>query len=343
MNSINIINLMEINPLIKLSNTCNNKFLEKIKEEFTENEQDLFITLYYCHLTYNPILDFIIDLDDIWEWLGFSQKVNAKKLLVKYFIENIDYKYLKLYSNQTTHKNGGHNKQNILMNMNTFNLLCMKANTDKANEIHTYLVKLQHILIESIHKENTELKEQLSKMQNIENQYADELLIKKEKSLLIDFASSTHIIYIIKVKSYNNNEYVIKIGESRGGIEKRYKQHKYNYDECILLDCFNVLKNREFEQFIHNHPKIKPNKVINLENHEGEKELFLVNNNLKYSTVLQIIKDNIKLYNEYTRFEIEKLQNELSIYKNIIDLMNSTNSNKSNNDIDNNIDIDIDI
>ena len=40
------------------------------------------------------IIDFVVDLDNIWEWLGFNQKYAAKRLLEKYFILDNDYKIL---------------------------------------------------------------------------------------------------------------------------------------------------------------------------------------------------------------------------------------------------------
>lgn len=38
MQSLDIVNLIEKNPIIKLSNTYNNKILLKIKENFTETQ-----------------------------------------------------------------------------------------------------------------------------------------------------------------------------------------------------------------------------------------------------------------------------------------------------------------
>ena len=54
-------------------------------------EQQMFVSSFYCYLNCNPS-EFIINLDDIWKWLGFTQKANAKRLLEKHFIINKDYK-----------------------------------------------------------------------------------------------------------------------------------------------------------------------------------------------------------------------------------------------------------
>lgn len=149
-----------------------------------------------------------------------------------------------------------------------------------------------------------ELKNEENKTKNyVENQ------LTNEKVLLDKFANIGSIIYIIKVKTFEDGTYVIKIGESRQGIRMRYAEHKNRYDECILLECFQVEKSKHFEHFLHHHSTIRPNKVKNLENHERENELFLIGQNLTYQMVLKIINDNIDNYN-YTVREL-LLENEL--------------------------------
>ena len=81
MQEMNIVELIEKNPITKLSNTYNNKLLSKIKETFTDFEQKTFVSSFYCYLNYDKSMDFIIDLDNVWEWLGFSVKIKAIKLL----------------------------------------------------------------------------------------------------------------------------------------------------------------------------------------------------------------------------------------------------------------------
>ena len=59
--------------------------MNKIKEKFIEDEQQLFVSYFFCYLKYDKNKDFVIDLDDIWKWLGFKQKNNAKIFLEKNF------------------------------------------------------------------------------------------------------------------------------------------------------------------------------------------------------------------------------------------------------------------
>ena len=97
-----------------------------------------FPSWFYKQNNYHPIHDFAIDLDNVWKWLGFNQKYNAKRVLDKFFVLDKDYKILLLRDEeQDGERHGGHNKQTILLNIHTFKRLCMKAATTKADQIQT--------------------------------------------------------------------------------------------------------------------------------------------------------------------------------------------------------------
>ena len=154
--------MIESNPITKLSSIYNNKFLTKIKDTFTESQQQLFVSSFYCYLNYHPTNDFVIDLDDVWKWLGFNQKYNALRLLEKQFVLDKDYKSLLLRSDeQKKEGRGGHNKDTIMLNIKTFKLFCIKADTKKAQEIHEYFIKLEELMQTIVQEESDELKLQL--------------------------------------------------------------------------------------------------------------------------------------------------------------------------------------
>ena len=345
MQTLDIIDLIEKNPITKLSNTYNNKLLQKIKENFNEEEQKIFITSFYCYLNYHPKNDFIIDLDNVWRWLDFSQKIKIKQLLEKNFIENIDYKKLLYHEVKQDNKHGGHNKETFLLSIRTFKLLCIKANTKKAQDIHQYFIKLEEILQEVIEEESNDLKLQLDK-KNIEineieiiktneiKKFEEKLKnveeLKNHEILLNKFGNYGSIIYIIKVKKFEDGTYVIKIGESRIGLLNRYNEHKLNYECCIILDCFPVNRSKDFESFLHNYNIIKNNRCNYLKSHENEKELFLIGKELTYFEILNIINNNIKYFNEISYMEVEKLNLE-------IEKLNSIKNIFSNNEYLDNI------
>jgi hypothetical protein len=139
---IDIIDLIEKNPITRLSKDYQNELITKIKSKFTNKEQQMFVASFYCFLSYSKN-DFVVDLDDIWKWIGFSRKDNAKVALKKNFVEKIDYKIVFLKSQENL-KNGRPIEQ-ILMTVNTFKKFCLKANTKKADEIHDYYIKLEEL------------------------------------------------------------------------------------------------------------------------------------------------------------------------------------------------------
>ena len=326
--SVDIVNLIEGNPITKFTGDYKSKLIEKVKNSFTEYEQQLFLASFYCYLKYNYKNDFVIDLDNVWKWLGFQQKYHAKYLLEKQFTINNDYKIFAPEASVAKKSiRGGHNKEIIMLNVDTFKKFCLKAGTKKADEIHDYFIKLENIIHEITKEESDELKLQFEQLENSKNKELEEKLAKQkeidnEKFLLKEYANSGSLIYIIKVKTLKNNEYIVKIGRSEKGVLNRYNEHRNNYDECLLLNCFAVDKSNEFESFIHNHSLIYPNKYKNLKTHEKENELFLIGNNLTYKILLKIINDNISNYN-YKVSEL-LLENEL--------LKTKINNNTSNTD-----------
>jgi hypothetical protein len=329
--SLDIVNLIESNPITKLTGNYQSKLVEKVKNTFTEYEQQLFLSSFYCFLKYDARNDFVIDLDNVWKWLGFQQKVNAKMLLEKQFEINKDYKkpLLLLQQKQTSIK-GGHNKETFMLNVDTFKKICLKAGTKKADEIHDYFIKLENIIFEITKEECDELKQQMQQLEEAkktelqqleitknketEEKLKEQKYLEREKILLNQFTTIGSIIYIIKVKTLEYGNYIIKIGESRRGILNRYNEHKTKYPECLLLDCFSVQNSKDFENFIHNHENIRLNKVNNLEGHETELELFLIGKNLSYKSLLDIINNNIKYFNNNTnKLELENKQLKMMI------------------------------
>jgi prophage antirepressor-like protein len=149
-------------------------------------------------------------------------------------------------------------------------------------------------------------------------------ILEREKILLKEYATAGALFYVIKVKTFNNGTYVVKVGESRRGVLDRYKEHKTNYDECLLLDCFAVNKSKDFETFIKEHEHIRGNKVIDLPGHETELELFLIGKNLSYQTLLNIINNNLKYFNQNDMHKLE-LENEQLKLK--LEMQNVNNEN----------------
>jgi hypothetical protein len=266
---LNIVELIENNPITKLSSDYNVKLLTKIKAQFTNFEQQLFLSSFYCYLNHHPTNDFVIDLDNVWEWMGFSRKFNAKSLLEKNFVIDKDYKgSLPQPREQTNHTRGGQNKEVLMLNVKTFKSMCLKAGTKKADEIHEYFLKMEQLIQEVITEESIELKNQLTikdkqiEAQSIQFMRDKELL--KEATIIEQFHVNTQCIYIGRIdnktlgipghKMYH--ETVIKFGQSNN-LAERVKCHKKTYDNFVLYAAYKVKNKIEIENLIKKHPTLK--------------------------------------------------------------------------------------
>ena len=265
MGELNIVELIERNPIIKLSSAYNNKLLNKLKLNFSSFEQQLFVSSFYFYLNYDKNIDFIVNLDDVWKWLGFTQKVSAIRVLEKNFISNIDYKTVLQFGKASLEKqNGGQNKQTILLTIKCFKSLCLKAQTKKASEIHEYYIKLEETLHEIVEEETNELKLQLEQKDNIILE--KEIVIinsKKEKhraveqAIIFQFPVNTECIYFGTIDNTNEaGENLIKFGHTND-LATRILDHRKNYSNFILLNAFRVQNKVEIENLIKTYPKIK--------------------------------------------------------------------------------------
>ncbi len=308
MKNINIVELIEKNPIIKFPNTINNKLLEKIKQNFTQHEQKQFISLFYCYLNYDKTKDFIINLDDIWKWLQFTNKANSKILLQKHFVQDIDYKFI-IDPNvkQKKEGRGGHNKETIMLNVNTFKKFCLKAGTSKANEIHDYFIKLEETIYQTLIEQSQDFTTQI---QNLNIKVEQDKVIERHNFIIDKFSSAGPILYLVKVKSNYDSTFIIKIISSKSGIglENTIQEQKSKYEQYIILDCFLVQKSKDFETFLFNHHEIKPSTINNFKGSESEKGFFLIGKLLNYKRLIKIINENISNFNNISdKLIIDKL------------------------------------
>ena len=224
--SVDIVRLIESNPIARFNQNHQSKLIEKLQTNFTDYEQQMFLSSFYCYLKYDKVNDFIIDVDNIWEWLGFNKKCNAKYLLEKQFIVEKDYKYLlpkiqqQIFDSEnmmqideeenitnddkSKKKHGGHNKEKIMLNITTFKKLCMKAGTKRADEIHDYFIKMEEIFYEIIEEETSELKTQLL-------QIGEETSDLKTQVLQFGEETSELKTQLLQIEDKKQKEYEVKL------------------------------------------------------------------------------------------------------------------------------------
>ena len=315
MEQLDIVKLIEENPITKLSNDYNIKLLTKIKTNFTDFEQQLFLSSFYCYFNCDPVKDFVIDLDNVWKWLGFNQKVKAKVLLENHFKIDNDYiKSLSQMGKQDEKSHGGHNKEIFMLNINTFKKFCLKAGTKKADEIHDYYMKLEKIIQETINEENNELKLQLQNKDKLINEKQKEV----ERALISQFPVNTECIYFGTIDNTNENgEKLIKFGHTND-LSNRVSYHHKHYINFNLKNAFRVQNKVEIENLIKSHPKIKPQlRTIKIDD-KNKTEIIAYSDSFTIDKLTKIIKEIIqsKIYSLENFNKLTKRNEELETENN---------------------------
>lgn len=314
---MDIVDIIVNNPIKTLTETYQHTLVERIKNRFSQEEQSMFIASMYGFLNYSRT-DYVIDLDDIWKWCGFTQKKSAKKVLEKNFVIEKDYKCLLYQSVKQDKQHGGHNNEKLLMTINTFKRFCMKAGTKKAEQIHEYYIHLEETLQEVINEECSQLREQIQnqtlQLQNNEQ----ETKRLREKTILQQFPPNTQCIYygIIDNKT-NANETVIKFGNSNY-LRNRVETHKKTFDNFFLVNAFKVDNKTQIETAIKNDPLLKSIRRTILIKHTQQSELLSIQNHTleqidaKIEEIIQSIEYNPENYTKLLQ-ENANLKREYTI------------------------------
>lgn len=332
MNKIDIVDLIENNPITKLSGNYHSKLITKIKDKFNDNQQQIFVSSFYCYLNYDKKNDFIVDLDNIWRWLGFSQKVRAKELLEKHFIIDKDYiKSLSLSGKQNTHVKGGHNKETFMLNIDTFKKFCLKAGTKKADEVHEYYILLEETLHDVIQEQSNELKLQIENYKNeqiiLHNQIVTnekDTLIIREKTILQQFPNNTQCVYYGIINNLSNqNEKLIKFGNSNN-LKNRVYKHKDTYSNFWLVNAFKVDNKLQIENAIKQNTFFNERlRTITLKNKKYVELLCIENSN--FNQLDKIIKEIITSI-EYSPENYVKILQENIFLKKQLEIKNENNN-----------------
>jgi hypothetical protein len=269
-NNFNIVDLIETNPITRLTQDYQNKLIDKIKNSFTPTQQQMFVASFYCFLNFNEYNDYVINFDDVWKWCGFSRKSDGKRVLEKHFTIDIDYKVQNFAPptcgkvngntfpatsgkvNETVNKGQntftetsakvemGRPIENIYLTINAFKKFCMKANTKKADEVHEYYIKLEHVLNQTIAEENAILRNQIKNKDNVIIKTKEDFLKLQEAHNRILYKRRVHKLrkgkcfYIVKNKDVT---YKTKGGKTLN-LNSRKSGYQTYFDPDFLYICF---------------------------------------------------------------------------------------------------------
>jgi phage anti-repressor protein len=308
------------------SNKIDDRLSQLLLDNLNTEEQKLFVQSFKAYLEYSDDdTKFVINLDDIWEWVGFSTKGNAKRLIEKTFKKDENYILKNSLILKDKQGHGGQNKEFIIMNVNTFKEFCILANTEKAKEVRKYYVKMENVM----HRYTKEKMEAFFKQSQIKE--AD--LIKQLDEAIERNKRSTKLpgdVYIGgNAKEINKDIY--KVGEA-----EKWKKRLPSANTCESDGCFIILRrfhseNRYMaEQLIHTY--------LTVNKFTYNREFF----NINLELLISICELFVTFVNQISSMTIAELNTQLklcnSTHRPII-VNNNDNSVTTNNDININIQV----
>ncbi len=321
---INIVALMQNNPLTKLTSDYGSKIIQKIRERFSPEEQQLYVANLYCYLNYNSKTDFVVNLDRTWKWLGYNRINDCSRVLLKNFKENVDYKIEKaalqdgkagpnLLEEGKNLGGAGLNRECITLTVNCFKKLCLKSRTEKADQIHDYYIELENIFNEVVSEQTEELQQKL--------------LLKdkqKEQNLITNFGKKP-ILYVGIAEYCEDGTFIIKPGYT-DNMQTRLNDHKNEINPNFTFEyVYETVYNREVERRLYRSQEMVKRRLKKVYpgRKEAQTELFKLDKTFTLQDLDKLIKeikgkiesgDRDDLIDEINKLELEntKLKFELS-------------------------------
>jgi hypothetical protein len=309
----------DVASLTTVETSCpDNGLLARLEQEFTTDEQRLFLLSFRAYLQRSPG-DFVVDLDAVWEWMGFTEKGTAKKLLSKHFVAGTDY-----HSDQGSsadlawsrtqarsgRQHGGHNRQRILMSVRTFKKLCMLAKTSKADTVRDYYLSMEEVLMAHLKEREAESVVQLAELNSssathrlqLELALADSVAAQRsERSrALVDGFDYTRLTYMMHLMTFPDGSMLVKVGITReeAGIRQRLSYVSTYFGlKATVLDVYPCEKNYAFEQAVLAHPKVEPYMYTTLINNKNKStETFLLPSPSLYAGIKRMMQTEVSKY-----------------------------------------------
>ena len=249
-------NTMTVNNILQ-----DDKLINLIKSNFNESDLQLFELNYKIYTTCkNNLNDFIIDLDEVWKWIGYNKKSDAKKVLIniKTLFENKDYKILLRRSPQqksSIDNRGGYNREQILLTINCFKKFCLKASTEQSEKIYDYYIKMEDIITIYIENKHNEIIKDNKTFLELKDKETNQLLQLKD----IEIEANNKILEL-KNQQIENNRMQLEESLTRLHLKnleiESFKNRKYEEIEknknvyifsCDKPNIYKIGKSKDVE------------------------------------------------------------------------------------------------
>lgn len=261
----------------------------------------MYVANLYCFLTYDDT-DFVVSLDRIWKWLGYSRIDECKRNLYKNFKENIDYKISLVTEKSDKQETRGRKPEHVLLTLKCFKKLCLKSRTDKADNIHDYNIKLEKLLTNLLVEQSEELHKQLLEKDNNIFQLQEKIKIQTthlEDSLITNFDDKS-LVYIGFIE-----DMLAKFGSSKDIKTRVFGAHKKQFGPnftlkyVVMTDKYIALEDLIKDECKNEESVLYGRRISKIYNGKNQTELIQLDKDFT-------IED---LYNEVLRLK-EKCENK---------------------------------
>jgi len=267
------------------TNKIDDTLLSKLLETFNTAERQQFVKHFQFYLQYgtNPTT-YPVLLDDIWEYLGFTRRDNAKRFLAKNFIKDVDYVVSTLLLPTEEQKTrGGSNKDNIMMNVDTFKAMCMTANTEKGKQTRLYYTKMETIFFKYMEKKHLDDMNRLMAATERQTEIQRHLV-------LIKAYHDRPCVYIVKIYGLSDEYTIVKIGET-DDIESRLATLRQVYKDCVLLEVYPCTRPHKYEQGLFKKPILQAHRL-------GKEELFHLSDELTLDKLKKLVQNYVHFFGD---------------------------------------------
>lgn len=120
---------------IRNSTHPDNQLMALIRDELDEKGV-AFAQRFYGYLLHDADADFVVDLDDVYQCIGFRSKVGAKRAIVQHLRSEEQYRL-------SQDGRGPRNQDRILMTVQGFKHLCRVLDTRKSGLVYTYYMSME--------------------------------------------------------------------------------------------------------------------------------------------------------------------------------------------------------
>jgi hypothetical protein len=226
---------------------------EMLRAEFSTEDQRIFLEHFRCFLQYDQDKDHVIDFDKVYRWMGFTQKVNAKRLLLKHFNEGADYTTdaISFRTEELSDEDDeptlgqprvGRHREIIMLTPNAFKDFCLQAGTEKATRIRKYYRKMEEVVFKATQRAlqtiHTDFTAQIKALE-----HALQKVERRKK-----FYSAGDTVYIVREYSAPN---LYKIGSTNNMISRSSQYYTHSVGSVAIVYTRRCTDCRLIERVTH--------------------------------------------------------------------------------------------